>query len=230
MVGFFEEDKYLDIFSNLRSHLRANLTKTYKVSKEKLWAFSLKPKIQKIFSSPGYPKHNPNTVIVDYSCIMHAKYEFMLNVSQENPFHTKYIAWIDIGIFRDIVASKDGKLFKLKIPPNFEKSQIAYSEIKPAKSPSISNIFRHNLVTVCGGFFIGRPSVMQKWSHQYKYYVEKYLNIGVANTDQQVLYAMLVDKERPAINIQTYTGDGKSNKWFYLPYLCKKQGEKEIKS
>ncbi len=228
VVSFFEEDKYIKMFTAIRSHLPANMTKINKVSERNLWAFSIKPKLHKIFSSPGYPRYHPNTVVLDYSCIMHAKYEFMASVASQNPFKTKYVAWLDIGLFRGILNKKDIKPFKLYIPPQFNESSVAYSQVGRLYNETAEVIFKRNLVFVCGCFFIGTMSVMHEWANQYKYYLEKYLNMGIANTDQQVLYAMLVDGiEQPSITIQPYFGQGKYNPWFHLGYVCKEEWQKK---
>lgn len=42
-----------------------------------MWSFGLRDAIQQIYSRSGYPKYTPNTVLPEYSCAMHAKYDIM---------------------------------------------------------------------------------------------------------------------------------------------------------
>ncbi len=86
VVAFMDQQKYIDIFNKLRSHLPSNRTKIVLVSTADYWSFSLRSDISTIFSSPGYPTLHPNTVSPDYACAMHAKYDFVADVADTNPF------------------------------------------------------------------------------------------------------------------------------------------------
>ena len=87
-------------FQSLRHHLN---TIIIKINRKDLDSFKYLKKINKIFKQDGYPKHHPNTVVPEYSCIMHAKYELVRKTIIQNPFKSKYFAWMDIGIFRNVV-------------------------------------------------------------------------------------------------------------------------------
>ena len=89
-------------------------------------------------------------MIAEYQCIQHIKYEFMYNVSKINPFRTRYIAWADIGVFRHLTGlGKVVKPFKLYIPPAFNHSSVAYSEVTPPRNETDKDIFYRNLYWVC---------------------------------------------------------------------------------
>lgn len=227
VIAFFDEDKHVDMFTKLRAHFAANMTKIYRISKRDLWMFSQKPKITKIFSRVWYPKHSPNTMIPEYACLMQAKYELMAIASRQNPLRTKYIAWLDIGYFRDIVDIKKHLLFQLNLPPQFNEETIAYSEVGHRHlNTSPETIFKRNLVYISGGIFIGKISTMYQWSFQFKHYFEKYLSMGLAGTDQQVLCAMLAESEIPHIQVQAFQIQNRPyNPWFTLGYTCVEQWE-----
>ncbi|KAK2154844.1 hypothetical protein LSH36_256g06054, partial [Paralvinella palmiformis] len=84
VVAFFDNEEDMKYFENLRHRLGANHTKVILVKRSQLWSFSLRHGIRNIFNQPGYPKHHPNTVIPEYSCVMHAKYEFMRIATELN--------------------------------------------------------------------------------------------------------------------------------------------------
>ena len=192
------------------------------MTRNQTWAFSLLPKIKRVLREKNYPKILPNTAVPEYQCIQHIKYEHVQNVAKTNPFKTKYFAWIDIGLFRDIVDTKHEK-FKLFLPPDMDLSRVAYGEVTPAQNKTNEEIFRGNLFWVCGCFFIGaRPTVL-RWTEEYKRYTEKFLNEGLANSDQRVIFAMQKN-EQPSMKIQVYKARNKANPWFDLAYQCRDVG------
>ena len=228
VIAFFDNEDDLKYFEKRRRHLGADRTRCILVKRSELWAFSLLEKIRKIFSRPDYPKHHPNTVVPEYSCAMHAKYECMLRAIEENIFHTRYFAWLDIGLFRSLVASNSLSFFEMWLPPNFNVSTVAYTEVyHRILSSQPEYIVASNAVWVSGAFFIGEASVMVKLSKQYmratETLIEKY---DLMSTDQQVLYIM-ANWGNLTVNIQTYHNPNlEQSDWFYLGYLCKDQGYK----
>ena len=165
LVVYVEDSNYQKYFTLLREHLKTK-TKIFMVNRTELQSFKNINKIKKIFKQKGYPQYNPNTIIPEYTCIMHAKYELLRRTIIINPFMSKYIAWIDVGVFRDLVSVK-GSLFKkeplftLHIPPNFNESAVAYSRVSPRR-PYLSSldIIFGNSVWVCGCYFISSIHVM----------------------------------------------------------------------
>jgi len=224
VVAFFDNEEDMKYFENLRHRLGANHTKVILVKRSQLWSFSLRHGIRNIFNQPGYPKHHPNTVIPEYSCVMHAKYEFMRIATEVNIFHTQYFAWLDIGLFRILAESNDLSFFEIWLPPNFNSSTVAYTEVyRRMTSLNSKEVIYRNAVWVSGAFFIGEKSVMTKWTSEYIAATKALLKkFKLMSTDQQVLY-ILYNWGQHTVNIQTYKNKNKED-WFYLGYLCKDQG------
>ena len=231
VVAFFDNERDVKMFQVLRNALPGNRTQVVKISRVSMWAFSLRSNIADIFSRPFYPKHHPNTVLPEYSCTMHAKYELMARVVNENPFNTRFFSWLDVGLFRDISANQ-GPPFSLYIPPNFDRTKVAYSQVYRFE-PNVKTakqIVQGNYAWVCGCFFIATRDIMARWVRQYMFYTDQMLRTGWISTDQQVLYYMALGKHRKSprndIIIQPYTGYTEYNHWFQLAYICKEEGGK----
>ena len=232
VVAFFDNPSDAARFKVLRSNFPPEKTQVHVISRREIWAFNnLYPKIKDIYSKPDYPKHPPNTVLPEYSCVMHAKYEFMLRAIYNNPFNTLYFAWLDVGLFRTEVDREDTtEPFELYIPQNMDQYRVAYTKIYH-RVPSLPtrDIFFDNYVWVCGCFFVGRASIMIRWVTEYMKYADYFLCQNIMNTDQQVLYAMF-NIAKPEISIQEYRPpEGTENPWFYLGYLSKDAGKKRQK-
>ena len=222
VYAFFDADKNAEDFRKIRTGPLKNKTKIVVLDRETLWAFKLKPNISDIFSNPDYPKYNPNTVNADYSCAMHAKYEVVQKVAKENTFNTKYIAWLDIGYFRDMNETNN---FHIHLPPKFAGSKVAYNQVFDAWHRTLEDIMHNNEIWVGGGFFIAEVSVMSKWVEDYMHYTEEFIKHKLINTDQQVIYSMIQPPVRKKfgkrrVAIQPYRGS-KPSKWLYLGHLCK---------
>lgn len=222
LVVYVETDRDYQAFMGLRSLLPHNNTVVVKLKRDQLWAFrDLLPRVKSIFETPGYPKHHPNTVVPEYSCIMHAKYELVYRTVVQNPFKTKYFSWLDIGLFRDIT-DHQASYFEIVLPPKFDKHRVAYTKVyEPTVLLAPKDIFFHNVVWVCGCYFVAEASVMLHWATEYKKYTEFFISQHIMNTDQQVLLAMQNAVHRPDVQIQTYKGDGRFNEWFHLGYISK---------
>ena len=226
MVAFFDNDDDINYFKKLRNDIGAlNKTQIVKVDRSTLWSFgTLWTKIAYIYANNNYPKHYPNTVVADYSCAMHAKYDAMQMAMERNNFKTKYFAWVDVGYFRDL--GSNPKAFPLYLPPQFDTGAVAYGEVYDRlASMTARQIFLQNHVWLCGGFFIGAKHVLETWVREYKFYVEYFLSKGLMNTDQQVIYSTL-NCHLPVTKFQKYRGDGHINLWFNLGFECKSEGEK----
>ena len=186
------------------------------------WAFKLLPRIKDIIEKPDYPKHIPTTVIPQYQSIQHLKYELVEDVAKRNPFKTQYFAWVDIGLFRDLLLHSNRIIspFHIGLPPGFDRSKIAYNEVVPMRNVSNKDIFYRNLYWVCGCFFIARRAVLLQWVKEYKKFTERFLDEGLANTDQRIIYAIQAN-EKTMVKIQAYKPRLHVNRWFDLAYRCK---------
>ncbi|CAI9734059.1 Hypothetical predicted protein [Octopus vulgaris] len=187
-----------------------------------LWAFSLKPRIAKIFSQADYPKFHPNTVIPDYSCVMHAKYELLKKSIQQNYFHTNFFMWIDFGYFRYEVNKTEN--FGLSLPKGFDFRSVAFSlECNFQKIP-LKEIIWKNLVWVAGGANLGRYDVLTRFCDDYISSVKRALNQNLMSTDQQIIYAMSVYRSWSSTTLQLCHAG-----WFCLGYLAKDAWEQQHK-
>ncbi|OWF36402.1 hypothetical protein KP79_PYT20434 [Mizuhopecten yessoensis] len=218
LIAFTDSHKVKGMLQRARMHLPSHKTKIYFINKGDMWAFNLAPEIKSIFAQPGYPKHSPNTIIEQYSCAMHAKYELMETVIRERMFRTKYLAWIDIGYFR----FRYEKHFKLQIPPDFRDDHIAFGQINAFKPHTALTVIREDAVWVAGGMFIGRPEYLMVFIEDYRLLVESLIARRLMGTDQNLLYIMYIKNEHvfPRIPVQTYSDPFECD-WFYLGNYCR---------
>lgn len=186
LIVFSDSDEVEKLFLDLRKHFPRNRTKVLIIKREDMWAFKLSPEIKEVFSQPNYPHYDPNTVNENYSCVMHAKFELVNKVICEELFHTKYIAWLDVGLFRAVVDERH--IFPLSVPPDFDPDKVAYSgqrEFDPTLSAY--QIVKNDRVWVGGAMFLGRPEVLYVYTEDYKRAVRKLLDMKIMSTDQQVI-------------------------------------------
>ncbi|CAC5370413.1 unnamed protein product [Mytilus coruscus] len=118
-----------------RSHFPDHMTRIFLRKQNEFWAFGLKPKIEKIYNQPDYPKWYPNTVI------------------KEKLVNTRYLAWMDLGYFR----GNEKGIFSLKPPQNIKDDHIAIAQIDKYVDMTPKQIMFSNSVFLAGGLFIGRP-------------------------------------------------------------------------
>ncbi|XP_071080275.1 uncharacterized protein [Haliotis cracherodii] len=200
-----------------------NITKILLVERKAVWAFDYVERIKAIYSIPGYPKHHPNTVVPEYSCAQHAKYAVVEETVLKNYFNTTYFAWIDIGYFRYIVGRN--KEFVIVKPADFNESRIALNKVYDVSMDvKVDNIFKGNRVWLGGGMFFGSKYTLPPFIADYRHAVERYLNMSLSSTDQQVIYSMNTIKEKPYVRrrvpIQAYSANIAGDCWFYLGFSC----------
>lgn len=224
VVIYTDSQNFFNLMQTLRANL-TNITKMFLIDKNSSWAFQRKEKIENIYAIKGYPEHYPNTVVPEYSCAQHAKYDVVARAATRNYFQTDYFAWLDVGLFR--AEGDKRKYFMLQTPPDFNSSRIAVNLVHDVRmNTEISQIFRRNLVWVCGCIFVGKREIILKYTEQYKRAVDYFLSQELMNTDQQVLYAMYSvsgKKEiKPEIDVQLYKQDKPTyNMWFALGYVMR---------
>lgn len=221
LVVFTDSQEIFDYFVKLRAHFEPERTKVVCLNRTSLWAFSLAPQIKEIFLQPGYPTLDPNTINENYSCVMHAKFELVNKVIREEMFHTKYISWLDIGLYRAVV--DETHIFPIRVPHDFDENKIAYSEqhrFDPTLTPY--QIITEDRSWVGGAMFLGRADVMFVYTEDYMRAVRKLLTENMMSTDQQVIYIMYQPTFplHPRVEIQIYTTHS-TDDWFYLGYTIK---------
>ncbi len=228
VVVFMNDEKDLSLFGNIRTHVPNHKTFMYKVSKNDLWSFSLLPNITKIYQ--GWPKHSPLTTSPQYTCTSHAKYEFLASAMRENPFKTKFFAWIDIGYFRDMAKPivEPGPTFSLYLPPMLDQGKIAYSEVQPRTGDqNPSDILKFRKPWISSAMLVGKTTTMKRWVIQYMKYVNKFLEGGLSGADQYLIHAMFQSGEEMDVEIQTYSSEGFPDPGHHLGFLCKDEGNRK---
>ena len=132
-----------------------------------------------------------------------------------------------MGYFRDIVRRK--RKFWLEVPSDFDEKRIAVTRIfnMPLENITASTIIYGNYNWIGGGLFLGIPETILQFHKQYKSAVMRYLDQGLMNVEQHILYAMYTTDERKKfpleIDVQLYVPGHKqvlgADPWFYLGYL-----------
>nr|KAG5713426.1 hypothetical protein BaRGS_024974 [Batillaria attramentaria] len=221
VIVFADTEEVITMFKNLRGHFHPERTQTFLINRDQLWSFQLAPEIKAVFSQPGYPRSEPNTVYENYSCVMHAKFELVNKVIREELCHTQYLAWMDVGLFRALV--HESYIFSLSVPADFDGDKVAYSrqyKFDPSLTPY--QIIAEDWVWVSGAMFLGRPEVIYLYTQDYMLAVRKLLDMKLMSTDQQVIYIMYHPSFafQPRADLQVYTTNNE-NDWFYLGYILK---------
>ncbi|XP_046377194.1 uncharacterized protein LOC124149561 [Haliotis rufescens] len=227
LVVFTDSQDVYDLFVKLRQNFASNQSKIILLERSKLWSFSLAGEIRNVYRQHNYPKYHPNTVNENYSCVMHAKFELVNKVIREQLYKTKYLSWLDIGLFRDIAG--EGSVFPIQTPPLWDENKVAYSEVHDFEaSLTPTEVIFQNRVWVCGAMFLGRPEVLYMYTKDYMKAVRMLLDQSLMSTDQQVIYSMYLPSFnfKPHVDIQTYTTHS-SGDWFYLGYLIKDLWDKK---
>jgi len=239
VVAYFDNATHADLMRVLRQ--KHPKTRIVVIDRQTLWTFrEMEPRIAKIFSQKDYPRHPPKTVTSKFPAAVHSKYELMRRTIRDNPFHSAYFCWLDVGLFRGLAnanvssAVNDSRLFQLAVPPNLNSTAVGYAVVYPrSPNPNLTSeaIVRGNIDWVCGCFFIGRVDVLFRWTAEFLAAVERMVSEKWISSDQQVLTWLMLGegkkKIQPKTSLQLYKPDGLSDPWFYLGYLAKKTGEQK---
>ncbi|CAG5121508.1 unnamed protein product [Candidula unifasciata] len=243
VIAFFDNDEDLETFRKIRSLQPNDRTVLVKLQRNEIPAFRDLGKISTIFKNASYPKHSPNTVYAEYSCAMNAKYDVLQMAVQRGLVYTEYIAWLDIGLFRNLLEPKlrpKDDRFSLEVPENFNSSTVGMSAV--ASRNEVSKLspweyIRDNRVWVSGAFALATKETMLKFSESYKMILDELLHEGLASTDQQVIGAMYSPGfiKRQRVDIVGYScHDGQFGLYssdviyFCLGYICKDAAEKRL--
>ena len=224
VIFYTDSDDFATMFKRMRFAF-PNMTQVIKVDRNKLWAFKWVDRIRNIYSDPNYPKFHPNTVVPEYTCSQHAKYACVEDAILKKYVTTKYVMWLDFGYFRLITERK--RDFRMTLPPRFDEKRIAVNQLNyRTLTQSPHEIFWNNDLWVGGGLVLGERSLFKRFIQTYRSAVERYLDMSLSSTDQQVLFAMYTLREknllRP-VELQTYVWDVFGSCWYYLGYQCYKE-------
>ncbi|CAG5126319.1 unnamed protein product, partial [Candidula unifasciata] len=229
----------------IRSVLPADRTVFIKLQRKEIPAFNNVEKIRTIYKNSSYPKHSPNTVVAEYSCAMNAKYDVLQMAVQRGLVHTEYMAWLDIGLFRNLLEPKlrpKNGWFSLNVPDNFNASAVGMSMVTPMTE--LSNLsawdyIRDNQVWVSGAFVLATKEVMMKFARSYNLMANELIDRRMSSTDQQVIGAMYspeyIDSQQVKIvdyrcNNGQFGLYGSDIIYFCLGYVCKDAAEKQLNS
>ena len=227
LVVYTDSENFLHLMKSHRTRF-ADRTKYVWFDKNSSWAFSKRQAIQKIYSRPDYPSYlRANPTAANYSCVQHAKYEVTARAAKEHFYNTKYIAWLDVGLFRNSI--RNTKDFVLELPPRFNDSKVALDLVNNVSmDKDVSDIFKNKIVWICGCLFVGRRELVLRYTDQYKRSVDHFLSRNLMNTDEQVVYATYTNKGieelKPEIDIQLYQRPkhSKIDHWFYIGYIMRR--------
>ncbi|CAC5388741.1 unnamed protein product [Mytilus coruscus] len=211
-------------FKSNRKHFPTYMTMVFLVNQSNLWSFKLKPRLEDIYNHTSYQRYYPNVVIPAYSCAMNAKYELVERVITENIYKTAFLAWIDIGYFRN---KKPGSI-KLAVSKYIKDDHISFSQVQFFNDQlTPTQIVYESRFYIAGGFFIGRPKYLLLFAQDYRLAVEWMLDMNLMNSDQQVLYIMYSPQSpfQPKVPIQTFFQPislilRSTDRWFYLGKIC----------
>ncbi|XP_060074078.1 uncharacterized protein LOC132553815 [Ylistrum balloti] len=229
VIFYTDSEEFEQIFLDLRQNVTSN-TKVIRVSREILWSFQIKPKVEQIFANPKYPKHKPYTTVPNYTCVTHSKFPIIADAAKRNIYTSKYFAWVDIGYFREIENATNK--FWLEVPSEFDQTRIAATQIFNSKhSVSAKTVIKLSMNWIGAGVFLGERDVFIRFAEQYKQSVMRFLNKGLISVEQYMIGAMYSKAEKIAypqrveiqdfkpINGRTKTTDP----WFYLGFLMYKE-------
>ena len=191
-----------------------------------LFAFEKLDRVKRIFVDPAYPKFHPNTVLPEYACSQHAKFDLVERAILSDYFGTKYYAWLDIGYFRHTTFRQ--RDFWITVPPEMDESKIAVSEVQPSNFNAVDPelIFKQNIYWVGGGMLLGTRDTFSTFIKELHYAMNYFLSMGLFNTDQQLIYAMFTGSAKEVLNVKTelqlfsWPFNWYRNCWFYLGYYC----------
>ena len=226
LVVYTDSVHFLHLIQKQRSRFPER-TKFIMFDRSSSWAFSLNKSIEKIYKRKDYPSYlQDNPTSVNYSCVQHAKYEITQQAAEVNFFGTDYIAWLDVGLFRDSV--NNTKDFILSLPPGFNDSRIAVDQVRERRMDiQFWPVFERKLVWICGCTFIGRIETVIRYTEQYKKSVGYFIEHNLMNTDEQIVFATYTDQGRkelkPDVDLQLYlkpTNDT-GNRFFYIGYTMR---------
>ncbi|XP_005089631.1 uncharacterized protein LOC101862385 isoform X2 [Aplysia californica] len=231
VIAFFDDDAFITQFRLLRSHLPESHTKVIKINRYDLPAFKNLERVKEVVKNPSFKVSYPP----EYTCVMNAKYDALDEALKMVDSQSEYIAWMDIGLFRRLEPSNPP--FILRVPPGFNSSKVGVSEVTARQtfaSFSPEEIYEKNIVWVAGGYILAHRKVLPKFISAYRSAVDRLLDQGLADTDQQVLASMYSPPmaHQQEVTLSTYSCPrgsfglfGHGYLYFCLPYICKESAE-----
>lgn len=147
---------------------------------------------------PKYFSECPEFITAKYETIIYSKFDFLHEVSSENPHNTKYFIWLDAGTFYD------DPPFDYTLPwPDPYKIQVLgdkflisnynfdISDASPLKDKR--SYLRLNQNEICAFTLGGTRAAIERVRKQFWNEVDNALNLGVINNEQHILQLMALD-------------------------------------
>lgn len=154
---------------------------------------------EKIMNSELYKRiikhrsHCPETNNANYTCINHAKIDFIKYAIDNNiaDFSPTYYGWVDFGYIRDTNNLPNDRCFTLN--NLYRNDNVYYLQLNEVgefgSDPYYNLIYAPEIVS--GGFFIGSRSSLLTYSDMYKNALKSMHSINIADDDQAVILYVL---------------------------------------
>ena len=187
VVMYTDSEDFARHFLTVRRHL-LNVTKVVHVNRSEIWSFGLRDRIAAIYAG-GYPKHWPNTVYPDYTCLTHAKFDFVLDTLSKGYFASRHVAWMDVGYLRRKLRKQPPIFYTMLPPPEFDSRRVLCGQVrKPDFRSDWRAIFRRKINWVAGGFFLATRDVMKTFVKQYRRAVTSFLQLNESQVMTHIKY------------------------------------------
>lgn len=177
---------------------------------EDLAAYKYYDKIQNIINNmtrepnsdgsfPSYFTECPEFITAKYETIIFSKFDFLKEVSHENPFNTEYFIWLDAGTFYQEPPFNN----KLEWPDPYkirilrDRFLISNYDFNVNDTSPLSNkrsYLRLNRNEICAYILGGNYYAINLVHHQFWNEVENAINMGVINNEQHFLQLMALER------------------------------------
>lgn len=147
---------------------------------------------------------------------------FVEEAIMNNPFHTEYFFWCDIGAFRSPVPEEVRRSFPTT--KHFPSNAVLFSSVnrlavndRVVQSDGIPGNFQH-IDRIVGGLWGGNIRACLRWRSAYESMLNRYVSAGrFAGKDQSVMLSAYL--EDPSLGVIVQPTVPTIDKWFFLEYL-----------
>ena len=128
----------------------------------------------------------PETHIPEYTCINHAKIDFIKYTIENIVYDTTYFGWVDFGYIRKTTDMPGDRTFQHELLKNNYVNMIYNNAIDENDSDAYYTlIFAPEKIT--GPFWFGSKEKLVQYWHLYHQTIQKLHKIGVADDDQAIM-------------------------------------------
>lgn len=214
VIAFFDNRTIADAFQELRIGLD---TQIIIVKSQHLQAYQLDSQMQRIFMKLNLSLGSR------IACMTHFKYELVSRAVRDSLFRTRYFAWLDVSYYKDIVHSSS-HAFKICLPINFIEDRVAFNAPFTRKPYLVDDIFKHSRAWVSSNLFIANRDTILAFCRDYHQALFRFLEEGLANTDQQVLFAMFSEEYTrlfSTVRVNEYPADPRVDNYHSLGIILR---------